>query len=112
METPTRKGLKDAYKNKALVGGVYCIACEGNHRVWIKATKNLAGQQNKFAFAISTRSCPEPGMRNEWLQYGAQSFTFTVLETLVQKETQSEAEFAEDIGVLLEIWREKHPHDA
>lgn len=111
MDTTVRKVLKDAYKDKALIGGVYCIACSGNHRTWIKSTRNMAGQQNKFAFSTSINSCPEPGMRSEWVQYGAHSFSFTVLETLVKKETQTEQEFADDIGVLLEMWMEKHQRD-
>ncbi len=107
MDASKRKGLRDAYKAQAMVGGVYRITCGGNRRSWLKATKNIAGQQNKFAFALAVPSCPEPGMRSEWLQYGPGSFSFTVLETLAQKETQTEAEFADDLALLLALWQEK-----
>ena len=107
MDSVTRKELKSAYKDQNMIGGVYCIQCSGNLRQWIKSTTNLAGQRNKFTFAMDIHSCPEPGMRAEWIEYGAQSFTFTVLEQLVKKETQTEQEFAEDIGVLLALWKEK-----
>jgi len=103
-----KKSLKDAYKEKQMVGGVYRIQCSGNQRAWIKATKNLAGQQNKYGFAIATGTAPEPGMRNEWLQYGVDSFSFTVLETLTKKKDQTEEEFGEDIDTLLEMWTEKN----
>jgi hypothetical protein len=112
MDTQRRKDLRDAYQSKALVGGVFGITCGGNGRTWIKSTKNMAGQQSRFAFSISVNTCPEPGMRKEWEQYGAQSFSFNVLESLTKKETQTEQEFAEDIGVLLEMWMEKHQRDA
>lgn len=95
-----------------MMGGVYRITCTGNGRSWLKATKNLAGQQHKFDFSISIRSCPEPGMRGEWQQYGPEAFTFTVLETLAKKDTQTEQEFAEDIGLLLALWQEKSAQDA
>lgn len=111
MDSATRKELRAAYKEQAMVGGVYCIQCSGNQRQWIKSTKNLAGQQNKFTFAMDIHSCPEPGMLAEWNRYGAQSFSFTVLEQLVKKETQTEQEFAEDIDVLLALWMEKQQQD-
>lgn len=111
MDSAKRKELKSAFKEQPAVGGIYRIRCTGNGRAWVKSTKNLAGQKNKFAFAVSTNSFPEPGMRAEWMEYGAQSFSFDTLEELKQKETQTEREFAEDIDVLLEIWLEKYKQD-
>ncbi|MEA4928350.1 MAG: GIY-YIG nuclease family protein [Candidatus Limiplasma sp.] len=112
MESAQRRNLKNAYKEQAAVGGVFCIECSGNRRRWLKASPNIAGMRHKFEFAMAIGSCPEPGMRAEWLQYGAASFTFTVLETLTKKETQTDAEFGEDLGVLLELWTEKTQADA
>ena len=108
MEPGKRKTLKDAYKEQPAIGGVYCITCSGNRRSWIKATKNIASQQNKYDFALSIGSCPEPAMRSEWRAFGAASFSFTVLETLSQTETQTDAEFGDDLGVLLALWLEKY----
>lgn len=102
-----RKELKNLYKSRAMIGGVYRISCSGNGRVWIKSAKNLQEQQNRFRFFISGNYCPEPGMRAEWKQYGAESFSLTVLEELKKGETQTEAEFARDIETLHEIWMQK-----
>lgn len=107
METAKRNELKKAYRGRTPVGGIYCIRCQGNQRQWIKSTKDLASQQNKFAFALSIQSCPEPCMRAEWAQYGGQTFTFTVLDPLSRKEDQTEQEFGEDIALLLALWTEK-----
>jgi hypothetical protein len=109
LDALKRKELQTACKNRAVIGGIYCIRCRGNHRAWLKSTVNLSGQQNKFEFAVSTQSCPEPAMRAEWTQYGASSFSFVVVETLEKKPLQTDQEFLEDLGVLLELWTEKHP---
>lgn len=107
MDSVKRKELKNAYKNRAAIGGIYRIQCSGNRRAWVRATTDLAGQKNKLSFSVSTNSCPEPTMLTEWMKYGAQSFSFTILEELKQKETQTEHEFLQDIKTLLEIWLEK-----
>ena len=48
-------------------------------------------------------------MRAEWEQYGEASFSFTVLETLTKKETQTEQEYLDDLGLLMNLWTEKQP---
>jgi len=99
-----RKELKKRYQSRTIVGGVYRICCEGSGHAWIKATKNLQEQKNRFGFAMQTGGCPEPAMREDWERYGIGAFSFAVLEELEKKETQGEAEFARDIETLLELW--------
>ena len=107
MDKSKRKELIEQYKNKKATGGIYCIKCSVNNRTWLKATRDMEGQKNRYEFFFSTNSCPEPAMLPEWNQYGAKTFSFEILEELEQGETQTSKEFAEDLEVLLQIWMEK-----
>jgi hypothetical protein len=107
VEKFSKKELKEQYKNREIIGGVYRIKCNGNGRTWIKSTKNMAGQKNRIEFSISTNSCPEPDMSVEWEQYGAKAFSFVILEEIKRGETQTEHEFTNDINLLCDIWIEK-----
>lgn len=107
MDKTTKKALKEQYKNRTLIGGVYCIKCNGNVNLWIRSTTDMQGSKNRFLFSLSINSCPETCMIEAWNQFGASSFTFEILEILQKKETQTEREYGDDVNTLLEIWSEK-----
>lgn len=107
MEKLQKKDRKEHYKNRAIIGGIYKITCNGNNNFWIRSTTNMQGSKNRFEFFLSTSSCPETGMIKSWSQFGASSFTFDILEEIKKKETQTEREFSEDVKTLLELWKEK-----
>jgi hypothetical protein len=78
----TKKELKELYKNRVLIGGVYCIKCNGNDAQWIRRTTDMKGSKNRFQFSLSNNSCPEICMNESWNQFGASSFTFEALEEI------------------------------
>lgn len=107
METQSKNELKENYKNRTVVGGIYAIKCDGNDRIWTKSTMDMVGQKNRFGFSIAINSSPEPSMLGEWKQYGAKSFSFVVLEEIEKGEAQTEEEFSDDVAILFEIWKDK-----
>lgn len=107
MDKLSKKELKEQYKSRTVIGGVYCIKCNSNGRKWIKSTMDMTGQKNRFDFSVSINSCLEPSMRLEWKQYGPKSFSFVILEEIKKGEIQTEREFADDVDTLLEMWVEK-----
>lgn len=104
MNEEKKHQLRGAYKKALATGGIYAIDCSGNQRRLIKSTVDIAGIKNRFAFAIAINGSPDPALNKECRQYGAQSFTLTVLEELKMKEGQTGAEFAQDIKQLYELW--------
>lgn len=105
MDKQSRKALKEQYKNRPLIGGIYGVRCNTN--LCIRATADMQGSKNRFAFLISINSCPETSMMDAWNQYGSSAFSFEILEEIQKKETQTELEFLDDINTLLELWNEK-----
>lgn len=105
MEKLSKKALKEQYKNRTPIGGVYSVKCNGNHNLWLRSTTDLQGSKNRFDFFVSTNSCPETCMMDAWNQFGPSSFSFEILEKIEKKETQTIREFSDDVNILLEIWK-------
>ncbi len=98
--------MKEQYKNRAIIGGVYYVKCNSNNKLWILTTTDMQGIKNRFEFSVSINSCPETCMIKAWNQFGASAFTFEILEEMQKKETQTDREFSDDLNTLLEIWTE------
>lgn len=108
MNTDKKRQLKYDYKNKPAIGAVYAIECSGNQRRIIKSTVDIGGIKIRFQFAMATKTCPDPMLHNEWLQYGSESFSLIILEERKMKEEQTSREFADDMKQLYELWLKKH----
>lgn len=102
-----KKDIKDKFKNRTSIGGVYKLSCSGDSKVWLRSTTNLQGVKNRFEFAMKTNLCPEPCMSESWKVYGAQAFSFELLEEIQKGEAQTDKAFAQDVNTLLELYTEK-----
>lgn len=91
--------------------GWFRIRCDAARKSWLHGSTDLRGSQNRFAFSVSVGSCPEPAAAAAWKRYGPGSFAFEVLEELKKDETQTDREFAQDIGALFELWQERLRED-
>lgn len=107
MQKESQKELKEKYKNRVRIGGVYCIKCKDTNDLWIRGTKDIHSSKNRFAFSVSMNSCPELCMADQWKLPGPGAFTFEILEEIEKEDTQTEGEFEEDINSLVEYWNEK-----
>ena len=106
MDRQQRREAAAAYKARRMQGGVFQIRNTANSRILLRHTTDLRGSRNRFQFAQMTGSCVDYALQADWGRDG-RAFVFEVLETLTQKETQSEAEFKADLDALFELWQEK-----
>lgn len=105
--TERERALLAAYKTRKVVGGVCAIRSTQTGRTLVYAAPNPEGQRNRFRFSVSTNTCVQAVLAADWRRYGAESFTFQVLEELEREPEQTEAAFRADLEALAEIWREK-----
>lgn len=102
-----RKSLTAAYKEKRALGGVAAVVCTLTGKRLLLSGADLRGMQNRFDFSKATGSCVSPRLQSDWNRFGADAFSFEVLETLEQQPTQDAAAFRADLKALEELWRER-----
>ena len=108
MKPQNKKDLIEAYKQRKQVGGVYAVTNKETGKALVLASSEIGGIQKRYEFAEATGGCFHPKLQQDVNRLGNSAFTFTVLETMERKSTQTDREFAEDLDVLLSLWLEKY----
>ena len=103
MDKQERRKISAQYKERRQVGGVYAIRCTQTGKRVLLSTMDMPGSENRFRFAQSTGGCVHPKLSRDWDAYGGKAFAFETLETLEQKENQTDAAFRQEIKELLEM---------
>ena len=107
MESEAKRQARAAYKERVVMGGVYAVTNTVTGRRLVEATQSLAASRNRFDFAQTTGLPITPRLREDWDEYGPDSFVFDVLEELKRGETQTPRDFANDLKLLKELWLER-----
>ena len=94
MKNEKRKQAIYEYKEKKTTGGVYKIT-----------------MQNRFNFSVKTNSCLNLKLRNDWNKYGANSFTFEILEEVEMKSEMDRRQFKKQLDELADKYSEKMNED-
>ncbi len=108
MNPQNKKDLIAAYKQRVQTGGIYAVSNAQTGKSLVLASADIDGIRKRYEFAEMTGGCFHPKLVKDAQTYGNGAFTFTVLETLDQKPTQTNREFADDLNVLLDMWLEKY----
>ncbi|MGX4599737.1 GIY-YIG nuclease family protein [Faecalimicrobium sp. JNUCC 81] len=105
-----KKSRKEAileYKERSISGGVYKITNVVNEKYLLVNDIDLKSAENRFNFFKKTGSGTHMKVEKDVKEFGADKFTFEILEEIDMKEGQSTKEFKEDLKMLEEIWKEK-----
>ena len=111
LDKQNRKKILAAYKQRKIIGGVYAINNTVNGKILLVQTSDIEGSKNRFEFSKKTNSCISFQLQKDWKTFGAEAFSFEVLEKLEKKDTQTLKEFQEDLRVLYNILLEKMDQD-
>lgn len=105
-----KKSRKEAileYKERNVSGGVYKITNVVNGKYLLVNDIDLKSAENRFNFFKKTGSGTHMKVEKDVKEFGADKFTFEILEEIDMKEGQSVKDFKEDLKTLEEIWKEK-----
>ncbi|KUO61930.1 MAG: excinuclease ABC subunit C [Gracilibacter sp. BRH_c7a] len=85
-----RKQLKLDYKETPRPMGVYQILNIKNNKIYVGSSLNLPGKFNSNRFQLELKSHYNKALQEDWNLYGAESFSFEVLENLDPKKIVKE----------------------
>ncbi len=103
----TKQELRNAYKERKVVGGVYAIKNTVTGRMLLLKAADLKGAENRFIFSKDNPKALNLKLMPDIKEHGTDIFAFEVLEELNKKPTQTDKEFSSDLDELLELWQEK-----
>lgn len=81
-----RKELKLAYKQNPPPMGVYQIKNSINGKIFLGSSMNLPGKFNSHRIQLNFKCHHNKALQEDWDLYGADAFTFDILETLKLEE--------------------------
>lgn len=101
-----RKELKLAYKQNPPAKGVYQIQNITNGKLFIAGSMNLTGSENSSMFQLKMNCHRNSGLQQDWNRSGAESFAFSILET-VKLDELPEQTWREAVSDLEDKWLNK-----
>ncbi|WP_194863105.1 GIY-YIG nuclease family protein [Myxococcus sp. AB036A] len=101
-----RSELKRAYREAPPPMGVYAVRCLANGKVLVGASANVQGMLNRIRFELSTGMDRLPTLLEDWKRYGAEQFTFEVLDVLKPSDEPVVAP-EEELKVLEALWLDR-----
>ncbi len=66
----------------------------------MQATADIRGSKNRFEFSRATGGCAFKPLQEDYKKYGAEAFSFEIIEELEQKEGQTGEDFKREIDAL------------
>ena len=102
----TRADLRRAYKESPRQAGVFQIKNIHTGRILLGSSTNLHGPLNKHRFMLSIGRHDNADLQKDWNQFGADAFTFEILE-IVKLSDDPLFNLDDELTLLEQIWLEK-----
>lgn len=102
----SRAELKRAYKEKPPPMGVYAVRNRANGKVLVGSALNVPAALNRIRFELDMGHDRHPALLEDWRRYGADSFTFEVLDVLEPPEEPG-VDLKEELRVLESLWLDR-----
>lgn len=92
------------YKDTFPSMGIYAVRNTATGRFWLGKSQNVEGALNRIRFELKMRGHRNAALTNEWLHYGAETFTFEVLDR-VKKRDDPTFDYEAELQGLLSLWQ-------
>jgi len=102
----TRADLKRAYKETPRQAGIFQIRNIQTGKILLGSSTNLHGPLNKHRFMLSIGSHDNAVLQQDWNRFGADAFTFEILE-IVKPNDDPIFNIDDELTLLEQIWIEK-----
>jgi len=102
-----KKELKLQYKQMKPEMGVFLIRCKVNNKCHIQAATDFRAVINGAKARLGGGLHPYRELQQDWNRFGADNFSFEVLETLKYDKDESKTDYSEELALLQMIWEEK-----
>jgi group I intron endonuclease len=102
----TRADLKRAYKETPRQAGIFQIRNIQTGKILLGSSTNLHGPLNKHRFMLSIGSHDNAVLQQDWNRFGADAFTFEILE-IVKPSDDPIFNIDDELTLLEQIWIEK-----
>jgi len=107
----TRKELKNEYKQKKSVMGIFQIKNRINSKIFVGSSTDLKAIWNRYKMQLKFGNHPNKAFQKEWKEYGEDDFTYEILAELKQEDGK-EVDYNKELQELEKLFLdEPEPFD-
>ena len=96
----TRKELKEEYKRMKFRIGVFQIKNNINGKIYIGSSLDLVAIKHSVRLQLDVGSFPNDELQSDWKKYGADNFSYEIIDELKQKDDEEGKDYRDDLKVF------------
>ncbi|MBI5214660.1 MAG: GIY-YIG nuclease family protein [Ignavibacteriae bacterium] len=105
-EAKSKQDIKREYKERMKPAGIFQIKNNANGKIFLGSSLNLEGPLNAHKFMLGINSHKNEALQKDWNEFGADKFTFEILEEVKMKDNAT-FNLIDELTLLEQIWFEK-----